>query len=220
MGGLSGYGLKRLHSRVADATKKDAPGWYQRNAPELSYSRAATLGGLGAGAYAGIEGANAIRSGIGMAKLENLSPSAARGIRLLRSSSPSEVNANPLLQAVEDAVGTANTASSSASLKAKILRKLPGWLPKRLGGDAVRQALSDQAAIDKNVLDALRAAGGRASGSVSPNEARILASRIANPRGVLNALRRGGKGKKALYAALASALLLGGGAAIRSQNRN
>lgn len=236
LGGLAGYGGSRLYSRTKPLLEPDKPGWYQRNAPELSYSRAATLAGLGTGAYAGVKGLDTLRGGLGLSRLRSWSPSAARGIEVIRGTSPVDIfdpnNASgPHIRRALDALGDANISLRDRILS-KLPHKLPNWmggkeLPKWLGGDLIRDAIGRQQPKDAALLDALRELGGRARvpsppGApilpVNPNANRILTSRFYNPRKILNSLRRGAGGKKAIWAALIAAGLLGTGQAIRSQN--
>lgn len=230
MGGLSGYGLKRLHSRVADAAKKEDPGWFQRNAPELSYSGVATLGGLGAGAYAGVKGVDTMRGTAGAHILASTEPGsdALGAIKQYLSSSLKDRNRGGLKN-IRSAYDVAN-----GSLRDRILSKLHfktfkigDRIPKWLGGEFVRNAASRQAVRDQALLDALVDFGTPAAqrtpsyiAELSKLRGENPGARLANVRKIMKSMERGGGGKKALYAALASALLLGGGAAIRSQNRN
>lgn len=226
MGGISGYGLKRLHSRLTDATKTEDPGWYQRNAPELSYSRAATLGGLGAGAYAGAKGIDILRGTAGASAMSATAPGsdAIVAMRRFLGSSASDIGKSRELTEIARAYGAAN-----ASLKNRLLSKLHfktlnigDKIPKWLGGDAIRGAATTQAGLDEDLFKKLMALSsvGHAPGAVDAAAKASSAARLANARKIMNSMRRGGGGKKAIYAALASALLLGGGAAIRSQNKD
>lgn len=229
MGGLSGYGLKRLHSRVADATKKEDPGWYQRNAPELSYSRAATLGGLGAGAYAGAKGVDILRGTSGASAMAGTAPGsdAIVAMRRFLGSSASDISKSPELTEIARSYGAAN-----ASLKNRLLSKLHfktlgigDRIPKWLGGDAIRRAATTQVGLDEDLFRKLVQLSSKnrapyAAGALDAAAKASSTARLANARKIMNSMRRGGGGKKALYAALVSALLLGGGAAIRSQNKD
>lgn len=230
LGSIASYGGKTLYNAMKNngfgGGEGPEPGWYQRNVPELSYSRAATAGGLGLGAYTGIKGLDALRGGIGLNRLHEVSPSAARAIKLFRSASPSTLAKSPELRAIDNALGAANI-SLGDRLLSKLPGKLPDWMggveiPAWLGGDAIRAASGRQAGRDAMLLAALRRAGhatpagGRLS--VNPNEARILASRFYNPRKVMNSLRRG-KGKHKILMALAAMGLLGTGFALRNNDR-
>jgi len=235
LGGIAGYGGSRLYKRVGPMVLPEKPGWYQRNAPEVTYSGAATLGGLGAGAYAGVKGLDTIRGGIGQTMLaDGKSPSAARGIReFMKRFAEGREGSSKELQAVSDAWGKANESKLD-----RLLSKLPGnlpnwkWLPKSIrgkdipnwmGGKFIRDAISEQAKRDAGLLEALRVLGGRATNAsklpTNANQAKILASRFYNPRKIMNSLRRGGGGNRAVIAALIAAGLLGTGQAIRSQNK-
>jgi len=232
LGGLSGYGLKRLHSRVADAVKPESPGWYQRNVPELSYSRAATIGGIGTGAYAGAKGLDALKGSWGLGRLSSYAPDATRGIGILNGTSPerlAELGLDPANAAFVDRIVRAQNALADAnvSLRDRILSRLPSWTPKALGGDAVRKAINEQGSKDLRLFERLRELGAtppHAATPISPlarnaHESKIIASKLMNPRKVVNALRRGA-GKRKLWAALASLGLLGTGAVLRGINRD
>ena len=229
LGGIAGYGGSRLYKRVAPMVTPEKPGWYQRNAPEVTYSGTAALAGLGAGAYAGAKGLDNLRGGTGARLLASTEPGsdALGAIRQFLSASEKDRSGKGLKE-IRNAYNIAN-----GSIKDRLLSKLNfqtghigDKIPRWLGGDVIRVAAARQATKDKALLDALVNFGSGNTRHTGEYKKLLDAlrdatpgSRLANVRKIMNSMRRGGGWRRALGAAGASAALLMAGAALRGVNQ-
>lgn len=243
LGGVAGYGVKKMLDTGSALTKGEEPGWYQRNAPDIGYGDAALLTGLGLGLHTGTRHLRAKALSSGVDKLKNLAPGAELGLQQYMKIAPERLaeTGGHLGPDAVDALRRAGERYGESLLPrherllAKLHNPVSTWLVNHTGrvgrwakGSLLARlgygAHAHQLAADRNLVNALRdvAAGGHAGAALNPaNMRKIVSSGTANPRNIITAMRRGGGGsaKGRLYAALLAAGLIGTGFAINAQDK-
>lgn len=224
LGGLAGYGASRLNTRVGPIVNPPEP---KKSIPERldpGYGTAAILAGTGVGAHTGWKALNAFRGSFGVDELGRMVGEhglgygpLARGAQVFARLNPHDIQtaASAAAQQSQAAVDLARLDNAFRAAKPSILKRLaqriPKWMPFGAGGlgEAARNA---QATLDERFIGEL---GRYASRPTTANEAAALARSGANPRKIVEALRRGG-GKKKLIGALIAAGLIGTGIGLKA----